>query len=115
MISLLIPRLVIFTLGVIAFLVGLYFNKRDDERDKALYEEQRKRAEALSVIKEQNRLFEQERLLALMRERSQESLAVKALNSEESQTPALGAGAAGATAQAEEQQPGRVIQIRKAR
>jgi hypothetical protein len=34
--NLFVPRLVIFCLCVAAFFVGLYFNKRDDERDAKL-------------------------------------------------------------------------------
>lgn len=91
--SLLFPRLVVFGVCVIAFFVGLYFNKRDDERDKALYEEQRKKAQEREASREREKQLEQERLAALLRERVRMPSATQAMASEE-QTSGLGAGAA---------------------
>jgi hypothetical protein len=106
--SLFLPRLVVFGVCVIAFFVGLYFNKRDDERDKVLYEEQRKRAQEREERRERERQLEQERcqerLQALLRERPRQSSAAQAVG-EEPQSPGLGAGAA---AQTQGQQPKRV-------
>jgi hypothetical protein len=102
--SLLFPRFVVFGICVIAFFVGLYFNKRDDERDKALYEEQRKRAQEREERRERERQADYERLQALLRERPRQPSAAQAMG-EEPQSPGLGAGAA---AQTQGQQPKRV-------
>lgn len=117
--NLFFPRLVVFGVCVIAFFVGLYFNKRDDERDKVLYEEQRKRAQEREQERERERQLVQERLQEHERfqERLQEGLqallragqpssAAQAMRTEESQPSGLGAGAA---AQTQGQQPKRTI------
>ena len=85
----LFPRLVVFAVCAIAFFVGLYFNKRDDERDKALYEEQHKRAQERKEKQERERQQEQ----ALYWEGMRPSSAARA-RTEESQPSGLGGGAA---------------------
>jgi hypothetical protein len=99
--SLFFPRLAVFGLCVIAFFVGLYFNRRDDERDKILYEEQRKLAQERKEKQEQARQQEQ----ALYWERMRLSSAAMAMT-EESQPSGLGGGAA---KQSQGQQPKRTI------
>jgi hypothetical protein len=101
--SLFIPRLVVFVVCVIAFFVGLYLNKRDDERDKALYDEQRKRAQERKKKQETERLQELERRQTLYKERL--SSAARAMTAE-SQLSGLGGGAA---EQGQGQQPKRTI------
>ena len=103
--SLLIPRLVVFVVCVIAFFVGLYFNKRDDVRDRALYDEQLKRAQERKAKQEKERQQELERLQALYKERARFSLARTAMT-EESQPVGLGGGAA---EQVQGQQPKRTV------
>lgn len=94
--SFLLPRLVIFVICVIAFFVGVRFNKRDDERDKALYEKQQKQAREREEKRDRERQLEQERLLTLLRERGRVPSAAQAM-AEEDQPSGLGAGAAGQT------------------
>jgi hypothetical protein len=91
----------VFGVCVIAFFVGLYFNKRDDERDKVLHEEQRKRAQEREEKQERERQQEQ----AFYRERMRLSSAATAMT-EESQPSGLGGGAA---KQSQGQQPKRTI------
>ena len=111
--SLLLPRLVVFGVCVIAFLVGLYFNKRDDKQDKAVYEEEQRRRglekeklelEQLRQEVERQRQ-EMERQVQLFREQARSSSAAKAMT-EESQPLGLGGGAA---EQNQGQQPKRMI------
>ena len=92
--SFFIPRLVVFGICVIAFFIGLYFNKRDDEREQALYDERRRQAHEQKEQRERERQQEQERLLAQYRERTRLSSATTAMT-EESQPQGLGGGAAG--------------------
>jgi hypothetical protein len=95
----------VFGVCVIAFFIGLYFNKRDDEHDKAIYEGQRKRSQEHKEKLERERQQELERRQALYRERVRLSSVARAMT-EESQPVGLGGGAA---EQSQGQQPKRTI------